>query len=326
MSNYDAIQTSRGLLCNASVPWIRFRTRRFVNGEDISGKEKVLRFTPINRPMREFPVGNVVTTEDAIEFTWDIPRELLLVVGRIRLVIDVSGEWMVVSNLTVIERGVTGGGGPGAGECNCDCENAVQELAQALDAIVDEINKVGVPEVGGIEFNISGCNPSEKYPGTVWKSWGQGRVIMGVDDSGDTEYEEAEMIGGSETHTLTASQIPAHAHTMAHTHGMAHQHPNGDINHLEFVGANVSNIAHTRLRVAPNNEFVVANNADVGVLLPSNALHRNNTNRTTRANTGGSTVTNTGGSSSANTGSTGPGNAHSNMQPWITCFIWVRTA
>lgn len=29
-----------------------------------------------------------------------------------------------------------------------------------------------IPAVGDIEINVSGKNPSEKYPGTTWADWG----------------------------------------------------------------------------------------------------------------------------------------------------------
>lgn len=52
------------------------------------------------------------------------------------------------------------------------------------------------PAVGDIEINVSGTNPSEKYPSTTWESWGTGRVPVGIDTS-DTDFNLTEKTGGA---------------------------------------------------------------------------------------------------------------------------------
>lgn len=54
------------------------------------------------------------------------------------------------------------------------------------------------PAVGDIEINVSGTNPSEKYPSTTWESWGTGKVPVGV-DTNDSDFNTAEKTGGNKT-------------------------------------------------------------------------------------------------------------------------------
>ena len=52
--------------------------------------------------------------------------------------------------------------------------------------------------------------------GTTWAAFGAGKVLVGL-DSGDTDFDTSEETGGAKTdaHTLTASETPAHTHTVA---------------------------------------------------------------------------------------------------------------
>ena len=47
----------------------------------------------------------------------------------------------------------------------------------------------------------------------TWSSFGEGRVLIGIDSS-DSDFDSAEETGGSKTHTLTEAQLPSHRHTV----------------------------------------------------------------------------------------------------------------
>jgi hypothetical protein len=90
-------------------------------------------------------------------------------------------------------------------------------------------NKVSCPfPVGYIYMSVSSANPGTIYPDTIWVAWGQGRTILGMgtsdsDPNGDATYSTVEAKGGSRTHKLTASEIPAHTHPISpnpHNHNV----------------------------------------------------------------------------------------------------------
>ena len=68
--------------------------------------------------------------------------------------------------------------------------------------------------VGSIYINASvSTNPGTLLGFGTWVAFGAGRVMVGL-DSGQTEFDTLEETGGSKTHTLTVSEIPAHTHNL----------------------------------------------------------------------------------------------------------------
>jgi hypothetical protein len=64
--------------------------------------------------------------------------------------------------------------------------------------------------VGSVFIHTVNTNPSTFIGGT-WIAWGSGRVPVGV-DTGQTEFDTVEETGGAKTHTLTIAQTPSHSH------------------------------------------------------------------------------------------------------------------
>ena len=148
--------------------------------------------------------------------------------------------------------------------------------------------------VGSIYMSVIPTNPSAYFGGT-WTSWGTGRVPVGVDAS-DTDFATAEKTGGASTVTLTAKQMPAHTHakgTLAADSGGAHKHK--------------LNLTKTAWGASSGNKVVV-DSTDY------TAMDNRNT-----ASGGAHEHTISGATASA-----GSGNAHSNLQPYITCYMWKR--
>lgn len=73
-------------------------------------------------------------------------------------------------------------------------------------ALFESIRNALTPAIGDIEINVSGINPSQKYPGTTWSAWGSGRVPVGV-DTAQTEFNTVEKTGGNKN-------LQAHTHTI----------------------------------------------------------------------------------------------------------------
>lgn len=122
--------------------------------------------------------------------------------------------------------------------------------------------------------------------GGAWEPWGQGRVPVGVDSS-QTEFDSVEKTGGEKKHTLSILEIPSHSH-----------------------------------QAGTNREFITLNTKGAVAQLG---------NGTTDALSGSSRIYpflsepfrfDHYGSTGYNTG----GNAHNNLQPYITCYMWKRVA
>lgn len=172
--------------------------------------------------------------------------------------------------------------------------------------------------IGSIEINITGANPST-YLGGTWIAWGSGKVPVGVDTT-QTEFNTVEKTGGSKTHT----------HTYSHTHGVpgvAHTHTTG--NHTLTIAEIPS---HNHSYEDSYHYFSQGSGAGGDIVGSDGGLTSKRFGYTTN-NTGSSGAHNHG-----NTGSTTPSatttnsqsdtntSSVSNIQPYITCYMWKRTA
>ena len=68
--------------------------------------------------------------------------------------------------------------------------------------------------VGSIYINATNStNPGTLLGFGTWAAFGAGKVPVGIDSS-DSDFDTAEETGGSKTHTLAISELPAHTHTV----------------------------------------------------------------------------------------------------------------
>lgn len=221
-------------------------------------------------------------------------------------------------------------------------------LTSALEALIKQYILASHP-IGSIEINISGTNPST-YLGGTWIAWGTGKVPVGVDTT-QTEFNSVEKTGGSKTasttytpagtntgtavtmnavtlshsggavgnHTLTTTEIPAHSHGISRMANSSRAETGGC-----WVGDSQFHIAASRNLNATTFPAVISNdNLEIK-------------------------IGNTGGGGAHNHGFTQP-NQHSftpttktitqptftgtkatitesTVQPYITCYMWKRTA
>lgn len=145
--------------------------------------------------------------------------------------------------------------------------------------------------VGSIYMSTTDNSPQDFLGGT-WVRWGQGRVPAGISED-DSDFQGTEKIGGEKSTTLTIDNIPYHRHTSIY-----------DTTAATFaVGSLVDSGASSpvfKSSVAPNC-FVVTRTGTSGSL-----------DKYYNATTGHS-------------GKLNP-DAMSNLQPYITCYMWKRTA
>lgn len=163
--------------------------------------------------------------------------------------------------------------------------------------------------VGAIFMTNSATNPGTIYGGT-WTAWGSGRVPVGV-DGGQTEFDTVEETGGAKTVTLTSAEMPTHAHAIDHDHASF------------STGAGGSHHHATAIRYSANGVTTGATPTvrDVGAVSGGGGSSANaDTSDTTHSHTIDVPAF------AGNSGNAGSGGAHNNLQPYITCYMWKRTA
>ena len=155
--------------------------------------------------------------------------------------------------------------------------------------------------VGSIYMSVKSTNPSTYFGGT-WVAWGTGRVPVGINTS-DTNFATVEKTGGASTVTLTASQMPSHTHTFT-----------GSAVNTDSKGGHTHDIKLQKTTWSGSGSSRVVVDATSGYTALTNKA-------TTSAGAHTHSVTAAG--TNANTGG---GSAHSNLQPYIVCYMWKRTA
>lgn len=145
--------------------------------------------------------------------------------------------------------------------------------------------------VGSIYMTDRSANPSTYMGGGTWVRWGKGRVPVSVDEA-QTEFDTVEETGGAKTHTLTTNEMPSHNHgggTVSGGAGGSYGIASGLIDGMQ--GWMLSQAAGGYA-----NRVLVAGDG-----FPTDA-HAHGINPQ------------------------GGGAAHNNLQPYITVYMWKRTA
>lgn len=168
-------------------------------------------------------------------------------------------------------------------------EQDVLEIKENLnDPIVKKSELIDlIYPVGSIYMSVDPRNPHELIGGT-WVAWGEGKVPVGVDSS-DTDFDEAGKMGGEKTHVLSVSEMPRHKH-------------GGYVNSGRYAGT----------PYFKTEQGALADTAAAGSDMPA-----------LKPGLGSSY---TGAYGQLETLSVGSSDAHNNLQPYITCYMWKRTA
>ena len=166
------------------------------------------------------------------------------------------------------------------------CKNEYKSFA---DAFVQEC-LLKIYPVGSIYMSVEYVSP-QKFLGGTWVEWGQGRVPVGVNPS-DTDFKDAGKTGGEKKHLLDQSEMPEHTHRYC------------IYNRVSEGNAYALHLPTEQGAWSHN----VAKGTDAYSLQPEARVEPG-------ANSGYFNILTTGGSI-----------AHNNLQPYITCYMWKRTA
>ena len=145
--------------------------------------------------------------------------------------------------------------------------------------------------VGYIYMSTNSANPGTLFPGTTWEAYAQGRVLIGAGTGTDSRSEQktftAGSTGGEYNHQLTVGELPSHTHSASSNNTGAHTH----------------------------SYSISRSDGDTGMLYGGSS-------------TKGSAASSSAGSHShtITVNSTGNGTAHNNLPPYVSVYIFKRTA
>ena len=165
----------------------------------------------------------------------------------------------------------------------------------------DNLDKTSILDfvypVGSIYMSVDPRNPKDFLGGT-WVEWGKGRVPVGVDEKQD-EFKTPGKEGGEKTHALSVSEMPIHNHEGTYTDPKSETTGKPDDNG-EYSDTKYSvhyDVTESGMRYVETSSGMVVSIPLSNVIESTHGVYPN----------GGS-------------------QAHNNLQPYITCYMWKRTA
>lgn len=156
--------------------------------------------------------------------------------------------------------------------------------------LVDALLELIYP-VGSIYMTVDKDRDPAAFLGGTWERWGQGCVPVGVSaDANDSDFGKVEQQGGERKHQLITSEMPNHKHP----YQISDRGYGGTIGFSTNQGS---------------LENVAASGSNLSVIQPQLGVSENETAL-----------------GQLHIGYTGGNQPHNNLQPYITCYMWKRTA
>ena len=214
----------------------------------------------------------------------------------------------------------------------------VENLLNKTENLINEQSQYEILNkrypVGSIYISINSTNPSSLFGGT-WERYAGGRKLVSIGNNGTTNYTSVNASGGNKSVTLSSSNLPSHNHSAT---------PTGTVT-SSFTGKSTttsSNGAHTHTVSFGNasNEAkgfglrtTIYDGKDGGSyydrpIITSDGYNKtvNNAGAHSHSLTPSGSVTSTFSGKTVTTSSKGGGSSIDIMNPYITVYIWRRTA
>ena len=168
-------------------------------------------------------------------------------------------------------------------------------FSKLMNCVEKKIKLLAYP-VGSIYMSMNATNPETLFGGK-WEAIAQGRCLIGAGTGTDSRKESktfaAGDTGGEYNHQLTVGELASHSHTGSTNSAGAHSH-------TTKIGYNSASGSGYGKYMPPDRG--VQRNDDLASNSAGNHSHT-------------VSINNTGGTST-----------HNNIQPYISCHIWRRTA
>lgn len=215
-------------------------------------------------------------------------------------------------------------------------KQADQEIWEELNNLSTQVSNLlnTAYPIGSLYISTNNQNPAT-FLGGKWESYAQGRTIIGAgtgtDSNGSKRSFSAGASGGEYTHTLSNNEMPSHSHsvsggTYTTTDSGSHQHT-GTTDGAGQHSHAYTNAANATIGTIGVDTYIT------GTAISSINFVTNGSYTTESGWHAHNFTTNTAGSHNHNvtipdksTSSTGGGQAHNNVQPYITVYIWRRVA
>lgn len=162
--------------------------------------------------------------------------------------------------------------------------------------------------VGSVFIAVVNTNPGTLLGYGTWAAFAAGRMLIGF-NSGDTDFDTAEETGGAKT----SSALIAHTHVQD-----AHTHVQNSHNHTQD--------AHTHQFLPRSGTTGAVSSIVTGTLDTSSAIGGANQPHVQSATATNQAATAVNQNATAVNQSAGSGSSFSLMNPYITVYMWKRTA
>lgn len=226
-----------------------------------------------------------------------------------------------------------------------DLINNVKSLESKIDGLIETRLDKTYP-IGSIYETTTYSNASEvgNALGGVWETYGAGKTLVSF-DSGDSAFNVIGKTGGTNITTLTTANLPSHTHSIPALTGTAasagaHTHTRGTMNISgSFNVRGMSSSPYDTVTWAGNvfSSSVMEWSGSHGVIptTMANPAHYNIVNFNAANNWTGATSSNGAHTHSVTvnsdtnakaTGSNGSGTSFTNLQPYITVYMYKRIA
>lgn len=177
--------------------------------------------------------------------------------------------------------------------------------------------------VGSIYMSVNSTNPSQLFGGT-WVALNEGRVLIGA----STSYP-AGTTGGEATHKLTTSEMPSHSHSGSADSDGGHSHSGSATSTSQSGWVDTSSEWYPNDKKTSSSGVLSKSAKGGGLQRTKGSSFDNSVQRIRFSDSHSHSVSiNSGGSHthSVTIGSAGSGSAHNNMQPYLSVYMWKRTA